>query len=221
VPVTGTPTIQFALYSANTGGAAIWSETKLVVLQNGVYSTQLGDLTPLTDDIWENAQLWLGIKVDADDEMTPRVRIVAVPYAIRAKTAEVAEEVAGGGGAMFFWTMRTEEFPVYGSITEQGEWTGTELSEHKTFIPRNGEIRNFFVWPKDFTNLPADSSVTFTVRVNGQDTALAVTHVLANGPDPVGNTTDRVTVNQGDFITWEAETNTGQGSWFRAALEIK
>ena len=37
VPVTGTPTIQFALYSANTGGAAIWSETKVVMLQDGVY----------------------------------------------------------------------------------------------------------------------------------------------------------------------------------------
>ena len=183
VPVTGTPTIQFALYSANTGGAAIWSETKVVVLQDGVYSTQLGDLTALTDDIWENAQLWLGIKVDADDEMTPRVRIVAVPYAIRAKTAEVAEvaeEVAGGGGMVLFGDMKPQGNTTYGSITHPDVYGLTDLSRYKTFIPRNGEIRNFFVWEKD--ELPADSNVTFTIRVNGADTPLAVTHLLAQRP---------------------------------------
>ena len=125
VPVTGTPTIQFALYSANTGGAAIWSETKVVMLQDGVYSTQLGDLTTLTDDIWENAQLWLGIKVDADEEMTPRVRIVAVPYAMRAKTAEVAEEVADAArrGAIFSTLFVANNNPTYASISLY--YTGT------------------------------------------------------------------------------------------------
>jgi hypothetical protein len=68
------------------------------MLQDGVYSTQLGDLTPLADDIWESAQLWLGIKVDADDEMTPRVRIVAVPYAMRAKVAETVVDAGGAQG---------------------------------------------------------------------------------------------------------------------------
>jgi hypothetical protein len=229
VPVTGTPTIQFALYSANTGGAAIWSETKQVMLQDGVYSTQLGDLTPLTDDIWENAQLWLGIKVDADEEMTPRVRIVAVPYAIRAKTAEVAEVAetvadAARRGSIFFLRIYFEEgsegsrdiYPIDGY-----EPQGAPLSDEnrqKTLIPRDGEICNLFISPE--AGHPADAHVTFTIRVNGTDTALAVTHVAAvNGLAPVGNTTDRVTVNQGDMVTLK-----GQGSverYYRMSLEIK
>jgi hypothetical protein len=149
VPVTGTPTIQFALYSANTGGAAIWSETKQVVLQDGVYSTQLGDLTTLTDDIWENAQLWLGIKVDADEEMTPRVRIVAVPYAMRAKTAEVAEvaeEIADAGrqGSVFSAVFRVVHGTNYVSIAPDGMNTGksSEAQSVKTLMPRDGEISN-------------------------------------------------------------------------------
>jgi hypothetical protein len=234
VPVTGTPTIQFALYSANTGGAAIWSETKQVVLQDGVYSTQLGDLTALTDDIWENAQLWLGIKVDADEEMTPRVRIVAVPYAIRAKTAEVAEEVADAArrGAMFSALFSVSGGTSYASIayshqgTNQG-WTASDNSFAKTLIPRDGEISNLFIRPAEFLGegylsyeLPADANVTFTIRVNDADTALSVTHVAAvNGLTPVGNTTDRVTVNQGDMVTLKAEGNASTRYWLN--LEIK
>ncbi len=238
VPVTGTPTIQFALYSANTGGAAIWSETKVVMLQDGVYSTQLGDLTPLTDDIWENAQLWLGIKVDADEEMTPRVRIVAVPYAMRAKVAEVAEEVADAGrqGSVFSAVLGVGHGTNYVSIAPDGMNTGksSEAQSVKTLMPRDGEISNLFIYPSyiDIDECPScvppsDFSVTATIRVNGADTPLAVTHVVANSLNPVGNTTDRVTVNQGDMVTLKTVLNSGSatgsgfGVGYRMSLEIK
>ena len=238
VPVTGTPTIQFALYSANTGGAAIWSETKQVVLQDGVYSTQLGDLTTLTDDIWENAQLWLGIKVDADDEMTPRVRIVAVPYAMRAKVAETVVDAARRGSVLFEVFELNNDGTTYASIATSsvhGDWqngtVGSETQSIKTLMPRDGEISNLFIFPTYVTagaagRVPApDFSMTATIRVNGADTPLAVTHVVATSSfDPVGNTTDRVTVNQGDMVTLKTVLNSGTFTGavpYRMSLEIK
>jgi len=86
-------------------------------------------------------------------------------------------------------------------------------------MPRDGEISNLFIRPAEYysdnTNtvrygLPADANKTFTIRVNDTDTALAVTHVAAvNGLSPAGNTTDRVTVNQGDMVTLKTELNSG------------
>ena len=196
IPVTGTPTIRFALYPVNTGGEAIWSETKQVVLVDGVYSTQLGDATPLTDNIWENDQLWLGIKVEQDDEMIPRVRIVAVPYAMRAK---VAEEVVNAGGALFFVVPQVFNEVRYNGIHD---WDGMTATSDipQTIMPRNGEIRNLTIWPYHGYALP-DYAVVATVRVNGVDTALTVTHTTEEGRNAVINTSDRILVNQGDGVS--------------------
>ena len=184
----------------------------------------------------ENAQLWLGIKVDADDEMTPRVRIVAVPYAMRAKTAEVAEEVADAarrGSVLFEGFELRNDGTTYVSIAKDGPngTVGSETQSIKTLMPRDAEISNLFIFPEYGDTNPGwgvpdpDFSVTATIRVNGADTPLAVTHVVATSSfDPVGNTTDRVTVNQGDMVTLKTVLNSGTVTGvvgYRMSLEIK
>lgn len=84
LPASGAYSIVFSLYSANAGGTAIWTETQNLTLINGELSVALGELTPIPPNLFDKP-LFLGIKVGTDNEMTPRPKLNASPYAIRAK----------------------------------------------------------------------------------------------------------------------------------------
>ncbi len=88
--LSGTGDITFSLYDVETEGTALWSETQTVTINNGVYSVVLGtvDMSGNPLDLPFDAQYWLGVKVGTDDEMTPRMKFAAVPYAYRAVIAE-------------------------------------------------------------------------------------------------------------------------------------
>lgn len=73
--------IRFSLYAAETGGIAVWSETQdSVNVSGGVYSTALGKVTPMTAAF--NQTYYLGVKVGAGAEMTPRALLSSAPYAL-------------------------------------------------------------------------------------------------------------------------------------------
>ena len=94
-PITGDPVpdgeheITFALYDVASGGTALWMETQAVPVQNGLFSVLLGSINPLSADAF-TGMTYLGVKVGADAEMTPRQQIVSVPYAIHAQQAASA-----------------------------------------------------------------------------------------------------------------------------------
>src|SRR3989344_2907350 len=71
----GTYQIVFNLYTAASGGTAIWTETYSgadeITVTNGLFSTMLGSLTPLSS-IDFTQTLYLGVTVESDSEMTPR-----------------------------------------------------------------------------------------------------------------------------------------------------
>lgn len=82
--LSGTYSMQFKIYSASTGGSALWTETQSSVsVSSGRFSVQLGSVTALNLDF--NQDYWLSIKVGSDAEMTPRVRLTSVGYAYRAQ----------------------------------------------------------------------------------------------------------------------------------------
>ena len=89
----GSYSMRFRLYSdptldaANTCSAntCMWEETKTITVTDGIFQTALGDTTALPGSVDFNASaIYLGIKVGADAEMTPRVRFTASPYAFNA-----------------------------------------------------------------------------------------------------------------------------------------
>jgi hypothetical protein len=62
-----------------------------VLVVNGLFNWQLGSkesLPPWT--VTNDAELWLGIKVEADPEITPRARLCSAPYAYKAWQADYA-----------------------------------------------------------------------------------------------------------------------------------
>jgi hypothetical protein len=82
----GNYTITFSLYSVESGGTALWAEQQTVSVEDGLYSVQLGSVTALDPSDFDGAR-WLGITVSGDSEMTPRIPISAVPFALNARQA--------------------------------------------------------------------------------------------------------------------------------------
>ena len=81
VPLTGQYKITFRIYSVESGGTHIWTETSSVSCDNGLYNVILGLTTSM--DLSFDGDYWLSVQVTGDDELSPRYRIVSVPVAIR------------------------------------------------------------------------------------------------------------------------------------------
>jgi hypothetical protein len=87
-PGTGEPvaddtySMVFSLYDVASGGSPLWTETKDVTVQGGLFSTALGDTTALDPGLFDGQALWLGIAVGADAEATPRQQVLPVAYAL-------------------------------------------------------------------------------------------------------------------------------------------
>ncbi len=76
----GTYNVTFKLYSAPTGGSAIWTETQTSLeVSSGIYSTILGNTTAL--NIPFNQVYYLGVTIGSS-ELTPRIQLTSAPYAL-------------------------------------------------------------------------------------------------------------------------------------------
>jgi len=88
-PLSGAHTVAFSLYTEVTGGEPVWSEGRFgpqrVNIVDGLFNVMLGDVNPLPQStITNNSTLYLGITIDPHEEMSPRVQLGAVPYAVHA-----------------------------------------------------------------------------------------------------------------------------------------
>lgn len=82
----GNYSVVFTLYDAASNGTNLWTETQSVSTTDGIFRVSLGSVNSALGSVNFNSDsLYLGIKVGADDEMTPRVRFTAVPYAFNAQ----------------------------------------------------------------------------------------------------------------------------------------
>lgn len=82
--LTGTYSMTFRVYSASTGGTALWTETQSSVsVASGKFSVQLGSVTAL--NLTFNQDYWLSLQVGTDAEMSPRIKLTSAGYAYMAE----------------------------------------------------------------------------------------------------------------------------------------
>lgn len=79
-----TYSLTFSLYTTDSGGTPVWSETQSLQVTNGVVSTTLGTVAPIPQSLAFNDLYYLGVKVGTDAEMTPRRKVSAVPLALNS-----------------------------------------------------------------------------------------------------------------------------------------
>src|SRR5262245_34789468 len=89
-PLSGTLNVVFALYSSDTGGTAVWTETQSITFANGYFDVQLGSVTAFGATAFNGTVRYLGVTVGGDSEMTPRASVASVPYALNAVNAVTA-----------------------------------------------------------------------------------------------------------------------------------
>lgn len=86
----GTYNMRFYLWSAESGGTALWQEpsvgTRPVLVSGGVFSVVLGSIVPLPSAAFEG-NTWLATEVNGT-LLSPRMQIVSTGYAMRAMIAE-------------------------------------------------------------------------------------------------------------------------------------
>ncbi|MEM6337747.1 MAG: hypothetical protein AAF752_14345, partial [Bacteroidota bacterium] len=127
-PLNGSADFVFALFSAQTGGKAIWTESQDGVdINDGVYQVQLGAEEALTTDLFTDP-VWLEITFEGT-VLSPRTQLLSAPTAFVSKALElpygaqddsdftfsISNEKASGGTALIGRHVQTSNWGTIGS----------------------------------------------------------------------------------------------------------
>ena len=97
--VNGTDTLKILIYTAQTGGSPIYSETQTVPVQNGIFNMAIGSVTPLLPSLDFTKQYYLAVSVNDAPELSPRSEVGFAPYAFRALNADTASYATNAANA--------------------------------------------------------------------------------------------------------------------------
>ena len=86
-PLTGNFLVTFRFYDAEKEGLPVWEEGHILNVRNGMFNVLMGSVKPLEIDF--NKDLWLGMEVASDGEMTPRIKLASSVYALNAKSIDM------------------------------------------------------------------------------------------------------------------------------------
>jgi hypothetical protein len=98
--VDGQHTLVLSIYESQGATTPLFSETHTVQTTRGVFDAVIGESGGIPVEIPFDAPYWLGVAVDGAAELSPRIPFTAVPYALRAITAENAARAAVADNAV-------------------------------------------------------------------------------------------------------------------------
>lgn len=89
LPLTGSYEVTFTIYDGPQGGNVLWTETRSgaqsVNIAAGLFNVELGSIQSMSPTIFDRDDLYLGIKVGADSEMSPRQRFTSGAFSFRSE----------------------------------------------------------------------------------------------------------------------------------------
>ncbi len=91
-PLTDLYNMEFRIYDVPDGGTPLWEEYwtggNSVQVSDGLFNVMLGSIdNTLANAIAGHDELYLGITVGSDSEMSPRVQLGSVPFSFQAQEA--------------------------------------------------------------------------------------------------------------------------------------
>lgn len=122
LPVNATISFIFSIYDVEAGGTALWTEGQTLLVSNGLFNVQLGAVQGLPSALFMKDELYLGIKVGADPEMTPRQRITSSAYSQRA--APPPPEIPPALKILSWYGIVSDSLPevVLGTVPQGFKW---------------------------------------------------------------------------------------------------
>jgi len=86
--------VQFRIWTTSEGpGFTLWdSGLRDIDVSDGLFGYQLGSAVPLPPHLFSaDTSRWLGIQIEGDPEMTPRIKMASTAFAYHSLTSDTAE----------------------------------------------------------------------------------------------------------------------------------
>jgi len=193
-PLNGTYSFTYGLYQVATSGSPVYTETKDVIVSDGLFDTSIGPsaLQAGLDPEWLTQPLWLEVSINGE-ALTPRQQLLGSPYALTLMAGavvagELTETVHGSvTGAVLTIANRnntaTDPLPAlsvqgWGGLevagldnsdgtTEAGTIFGLKSSTHSDLrLASNDEL---------FFDIDEDNNSTSSLRIrNGANTEVCI-----------------------------------------------
>jgi len=143
----------FTIYDDSSTGAAVWwTETQPgIVVSNGLFTVLLGSVNAIVDTVFRGDFRWLGIQIASDPEITPRTRLVTVPYAHRVSTVD------GASGGLISGDLEASGAIIAGDVSG-GYFVGGAL-----YVDYAG----IGMWPDQMANLSVAQTGDFAAYFGG------------------------------------------------------
>jgi len=128
VKANGLYNMKFRLFTVSSGGSAVWTETRettnRVQVTNGLFSVQLGSVTPLSDSLFASGALYTEVELPTpatatcstaacgsftEGAMTPRNQMATSAYAFNSETLDGLDSSA------------------FGQLGNSNTWTGNNI----------------------------------------------------------------------------------------------
>lgn len=205
--LNGSYNIIFRIYDSATGGTALWTEIQSnVQINNGLYTVVLGSSTPLTADFFSEDNRYVGVQVGNDPEMSPRIQLLSVPFAMHADTVD-------GYNASDF-ALSSGNYVLLGPLSPQTTSSAEAINVTTTNV--NGKGVSGIVSAATGTNfgLYGKTNSLFGYGVRGEGPNSAVLGSLAAGTDGVRGETN---IGRGIYGRASDTTATNFGGFFSTA----
>ena len=170
----GKYSLTFRLYTTESGGTPVWSETQGdIEVIGGVYSALLGAANPLTAGF--NTVYYLGISVDGGQELTPRTRLTSAPYALsligQSNTFPSAGPVGVGivtpDAQLHVYKSDGHVQQIIGTTADYGANLTLKAGEHIGYLDVNQYAYQMVSPNKSINIVPANSSGRVHLYGNG------------------------------------------------------
>jgi hypothetical protein len=200
-PITTPTSVTFSIWNDPTAGDSLWSETQTMTPDDEArFNVLLGGVSPVPDSALADTGAYLEVTVETGPPMSPRSKLVTVPYAYRVGTVDGAS-----GGT------------IEGDVNIQGDvyLTGDTILVGQIQIEPT--TRHFNILPEDFVvsefggsapistlHLPHGSILTKIVIYGGQGASVYRMDMINRAYEVIGTVTtasDSTTISSFSYPT--------------------
>jgi len=101
IALEGEYTLIFSIYDLPEEGDLLWSSgPRAIGVSDGLFSCNLGEMTPIPDSVFmEHFERWLGIAIQGQPEMSPRILMTSSAFSYRSRFADYSGSAETSGHA--------------------------------------------------------------------------------------------------------------------------
>ena len=214
-PLEGNVVLTFKIYDVDVDGTALWEEMQGVELENGFFSVDLGSVTPF-DTLGFTRPYWIGVTVNAGDELAPRLPLTSTPYSLAA--AALADGALAAGSNISL--TRNNDNSIVVSATDVGAGDGHSLDASDgdpvdaVFVDEEGRVGIGRQDPSPTAAMSVDGPISFTNRTQQDAVDNPLLYIFETGTN---NPTRHVIAHSRNFRRWGLAYNDTTDSFLLTA----